>query len=116
VENAVEFARYERGRFGWGITVPGFQFTVASAARPLDAAASAALGANGIFAPLLLTDRADRLPRALEAYLLDVQPGYEGDPADAVYNRVWILGGEAALSAEAQGRLDEIAALVPVRP
>jgi hypothetical protein len=116
VENAVAFARYERGSFGWGIAVPGSSFTVASASRPLDAAAAAALGANGVFAPLLLTDRADRLPPALEAYLLDVQPGYEGDPGDAVFNRVWIVGDEGALSSAAQGRLDEVAALVPVSP
>jgi hypothetical protein len=116
VENAVAFARYERGGFGWGIAVPGSSFTVASVARPLDAAAAAALGANGVFAPLLLTDRADPLPPALEAYLLDVQPGYEGDPGDAVFNRVWIVGGEGALSPAAQGRLDEVAALVPVGP
>jgi hypothetical protein len=43
-----------------------------------------------------------------------VQPGYEGDPGDAVYNRVWILGDERALSARAQARLDEVATLVPV--
>ena len=34
-----------------------------------------------MFAPLLLTDDADTLPRALEGYLLDVQPGFEDDPA-----------------------------------
>jgi hypothetical protein len=33
-----------------------------------------------------------------------------------VYNRVWILGDERALSSAAQGRLDEVAALVPVGP
>ena len=116
VENAIALARRRRGAVGWGIAVPGANVTVASAGRPLDGAAAAALGANGVFAPLLLADRADRLPAALEGYLLDVQPGYEGDPGDAVYNRVWILGDESALSARAQARLDEVAALVPVGP
>ena len=64
VENSIEFARYEDGRsdFGWGVTVPGHNFTVANASRPLDAAASAALATKGVFAPLLLTDQAKDLP------------------------------------------------------
>jgi hypothetical protein len=96
------------------VTVPGHNFTLASIERPLDAAAAGVLGSNGVFAPLLLTDRPDRLPRALESYLLDVQPGYEDDPAEAVYNRIWILGDERAVSVPVQARLDEVAALVPV--
>jgi hypothetical protein len=114
VENAIAFARYGGGSFGWGVTVPGHNFTLASIERPLDAAAAGVLGSNGVFAPLLLTDRPDRLPRALESYLLDVQPGYEDDPAEAVYNRIWILGDERAVSVPVQARLDEVAALVPV--
>lgn len=117
VENAVAFARYRGAGFGWGVTVPGYNFTVANTSRPMDAVASAALGANGVFAPLLLTDTAARLAPALESYFLDVQPGYaEGDPGNAVYNRVWILGDEQAVSIAAQSRLDEITELVPVQP
>ena len=85
------------------MVVPGFNFTVAGTSRPLDAAASAALAAKGIFAPLLLTDRADALPRALETYLLSVQPGFEDDPGQAVYNRVWILGDDKQVSVERPG-------------
>ena len=117
VENAIAFARYRRAGFGWGITVPGYNFALANTDRPLDAAAAAPLGSNGVFAPLLLTDTADRLARALESYLLDVQPGYaEGDPGNAVYNRVWILGDDGAVSIATQARLDEVTELVPVRP
>ena len=115
VENAIAFARYERGDFGWGVVVPGFNFTVAGTSRPLDAAASAALATKGVFAPLLLTDRADALPRALETYLLSVQPGFEDDPGQAVYNRVWILGDDKQLSVGAQARLDQITELIPVQ-
>ena len=71
--------------------------------------------AAGVFAPLLLTDQAADLPRALESYLLSVQPGYELDPGQAVYNRVWILGDEDALSLDAQARLDRITELIPVQ-
>jgi hypothetical protein len=117
VENAIAFARYEDRNtdFGWGVTVPGFNFAVANTSRPLDAASAAPLATRGVFAPLLLTDRADELPRPLEDYFLSVQPGYEEDPADAVFNRVWLLGDEDAVSVEQQSRLDQITELVPVQ-
>jgi hypothetical protein len=116
VRNAIEFARYEEGDFGWGATVPGYNFTVAGASRPLDAAPAATLATRGVFAPLLLTDRADKLPKPLENYFLSVQPGYEGDPGQAVYNRVWILGDDEQVSIEQQAQLDAVAELVPVQP
>ncbi|MEX2253383.1 MAG: cell wall-binding repeat-containing protein [Thermoleophilaceae bacterium] len=115
VANAVAFARYESGSFGWGITVPGYNLTLANADRPLDAAAAAALATNGVFAPLLLTDDAKRLPRPVESYLRDIQPGFQGDPGQAVYNRVWILGDDEAISVDQQALIDELTELVPVQ-
>jgi len=115
VQNAIEFARFQRGDFGWGVVVPGYNFTVANTSRPLDAAAAASLATRGVFAPLLLTDRVDDLLRALEGYFLSVQPGYEDDPAQAVYNRVWVLGDDEAISIRAQARLDQISELIPVQ-
>ncbi|HEV2772845.1 MAG TPA: cell wall-binding repeat-containing protein [Thermoleophilaceae bacterium] len=115
VKNAVAFARYRHDKFGWGVVVPGFQFTIANANRPLDAAAAAPLATNGIFAPLLITEDADTLPPPIESYFLDVRPGYEGDPRTAVYNHVWLLGDTSAIGPEIQGRLDEIARLIPVQ-
>jgi hypothetical protein len=115
VENSIAFARYQGpGNFGWGANVPGFNFSLASTERPLDLAAGAALGTNGVFAPLLLTDKADPLPPKLDGFFLDVQPGYEGDPRDGVYNHVWILGDTQTISPGVQGRIDEVTALVPV--
>ena len=115
VENAIAFARYEKGDFGWGIVVPGYNFAVASTNRPADAAAAASLATRGVFAPLLLTDRAETLPAPLENYLLSVQPGYEGDPGQAVYNRAWILGDEEAVSLRQQAQIDQITELIPVQ-
>ena len=115
VQNAIEFARFQSGSFGWGAEVPGQNFTLASTSRPLDAVGAASLATNGVFAPLLLTDDPDTLPRSLESYLLDVQPGFENDPRLSVYNHVWILGDEDTISVEEQGRLDEITALIPVQ-
>ncbi len=115
VANAIAFARFQRGGFGWGVVVPGYNFTVAGTSRPLDAAASAALATRGVFAPLLLTDEAKTVPKPLERYLLSVQPGYEGDPGQAVYNRVWILGDDKQVSVGAQARMDQITELIPVQ-
>jgi len=115
VENAIAFARYQRGDFGWGIVVPGYNFAIANVDRPLDAAAAASLATRGVFAPLLLTDDSAELPEALEGYLLSVQPGYEDDPAQAVYNRAWILGDDKAISVEQQARVDATTELIPVQ-
>jgi hypothetical protein len=115
VENAIAFARYRQAEFGWGVEVPGYNFTVASTARPLDVAGAASLGTRGVFAPLLLTDRVEDLPPALESYFLSVQPGYEDDPGQAVYNRVWILGDDKTISLRQQARLDRISELIPVQ-
>jgi hypothetical protein len=116
VENAIAFAGYNKGDFGWGPIAPGGNYTVASSTRPGDAAGAAGLGANGIFAPLLLTDAPRPLPRALENFFLDVQPGYyaDTDPRDSVFNRVWILGGTDAIAADVQARLDTLVSLVPI--
>lgn len=115
VENAIAFARYERGDFGWRVNIPGYNFAIASTSRPADAAAAAPLGTRGVFAPLLLTDDPEQLPEPLETYLLSVQPGYEEDPRDAVYNRAWILGDDSAVSVRQQAQIDRITELIPVQ-
>jgi ell wall binding domain 2 (CWB2) len=115
VANAVALARYSRRGFGWGVTVPGYNFSLASTKRPLDAAAAATLATNGVFAPMLLTNDAASLPPDVSGYLLDVQPGYQDNPSSGVYNRVWILGDTTTVSLDAQGRLDEITRLIPVQ-
>jgi putative cell wall-binding protein len=114
IDNALQLAKSSRA---WHAVVPGQNLAIANVKRPGDAAAAAGLGANGIFAPLLLTDKSLPLPRSLEAYLLDIQPGFQGDfPTEqqGVYNHAWILGGEDAVAAEAQDRIDAATALVPV--
>jgi hypothetical protein len=97
------------------VVVPGYNFTIASTTRPADAAAAAALATRGVFAPLLLTDDPTKLPPKLEEYFLSVQPGYEEDPAQAVYNRAWILGDDKAVSVEQQATVDQLTELIPVQ-
>ena len=62
VTNAIEFARYADGDFGWNINDPGHGFVIARSDRPLDAAAAAPLSGSGTWGPLLLTDSAETLP------------------------------------------------------
>jgi putative cell wall-binding protein len=115
VENAVAFARYSDATFGWGLRDPGHGMVVANAKRTLDAAAGAILSASGKYGPLLLTESADTLPRPLESFLLDIQPGYRFDPVRGVYNHVWVMGDESAISVAAQARIDELAEIVRIR-
>ncbi len=114
VANAIAFARYADGSFGWNINDPGHGFVVASSAEPLDAAAAAPLSASGTWGPLLLTDSADTLPAALHGYLLDVKPGYTTDPTRAFYNHVWVIGDQEAIDVNEQAEIDELAELAKV--
>ena len=114
VRNSIAFARYRDGRFGWGVVDPGHGLVFASASRPADAAAAAPLSASGTYGPLLLVDSAASLPQPLEQYLLDIQPGYQGDPVRGVYNHGWLIGDEGALSLDTQSRIDSLMEIVPV--
>jgi hypothetical protein len=113
-ENAILFARYASGNFGWNINDPGHGFVIVNADRPLDAAAAAPLSASGTWGPLLVTDDADVPPEALGNYLLDLKPGYRSDPTRALYNHVWLVGDTDAISVRFQARIDQLAEVVPV--
>ena len=56
------------------------------------------------------------LPRPLQEYLLDVQPGYDDDPVRGVYNHGWIVGDEKAISVDVQSRIDALLEIQPVQP
>ena len=116
VENAIEFARFVDGSFGWNIIDPGHGFSIANTARPGDAAAAAPLAAGGKPGPLLVTDSAELLPEALADFLLDTKPGFSTDPTRAVYNHVWLLGDESAISAEVQTEIDALTQLEQIQP
>jgi hypothetical protein len=114
VTNAIAFARFTDGDFGWGVTDPGHGLVFATTARALDAAAAAPLSASGTYGPLLLVTEAQALPQALQDYLLDIQPGYDKDPVRGVYNHGWLMGDEAAISADVQSRIDTLLEIQPV--
>jgi len=115
VANAVEFARFVDGTFGWNINDPGHGFVIANAERPADAGAAAGLSGSGTWGPLLVTDDPALPPAELESYLLDLKPGYVDDPTRAVYNHIWIVGDEEAISVPFQVELDELAEVAPIR-
>jgi hypothetical protein len=112
--SSVAFARFVDGAFGWGVVDPGHGFVFADTRRPADAGAAAPLSASGTYGPLLVTDDPDKLPTALQSYLLDVQPGYTRDPVRGVYNHGWIIGDENAFSVAVQSQIDALLEIVPV--
>ena len=114
VQNALLFAQYTDGSFGWGLNDPGHGMELANADRPLDAAAAASLASSGKWGPLLITDTADALPADLRNFLLNLKPGYETDPTRAVYNHIWLMGDASAIGGEVQAEVDELAELAPI--
>ena len=80
VRNAIAFARFADGSFGWGVVDPGHGLVLARADRPLDAIAATPLSAHGTTARCCSWRAASALGPAVEAYLLDIQPGYRSRP------------------------------------
>ena len=77
VSNAVEFARFADGSFGWNINDPGHGFVITNTERPLDAAIASPLSASGTWGPLPLTDDPRVGPAGLAARLpARLKPGY----------------------------------------
>ena len=115
VQNAIAFARFSDGGFGWGVVDPGHGLVFTSqAADPQTAAAAAPLSGSGTFGPLLLVGNADTIDKPLSDYLLDIQPGYGKDPVRGVYNHGWIVGDETAVSIAAQSKIDRLLEISPV--
>jgi hypothetical protein len=114
VENAIALARYASGGFGWNVNDPGHGLVVARSDEPLATAIAAPLSASGTWGPLLLTDDADTLPKALREYLLDIKPGYTTDPTRAFYNHVWVIGDQEAIDVNQQAEIDQLAELAQI--
>jgi len=114
VANALAFARYGDGGFGWNVNDPGHGFVLARSDSPAEAAAAAALSASGTWGPLLLTDDADSLPAEVHGYFLDVKPGYSDNPTRAFYNHVWVIGDQEAIDVNEQAEVNELAELAKI--
>lgn len=114
VANSIAFARFIDGPFGWGVVDPGHGLVFLDAEQPVDAGVAAPLSASGMYGPQLVVDDGKSVPRALQQYLLDIQPGYQSDPVRGVYNHAWLIGDESALSVDLQSQLDALLEIVPV--
>jgi hypothetical protein len=116
VENAIAFARYSAGDFGWGVTDPGHGLVFVNVKRPADAVAASPLSSSGKYGPILLHDGKSRLPGPLSGYLQDIRPGYRRDPVRGVYNHGWIIGDEAALPIATQAEIDSLLEIAEIDP
>ncbi|HEU4944769.1 MAG TPA: cell wall-binding repeat-containing protein [Solirubrobacterales bacterium] len=114
VANAIALARYARGDFGWNVNDPGHGFVITRSDEPIAAAIASPLSASGTWGPLLLSDDADTLPKALREYLLDIKPGYTTDPTRAFYNHVWVIGDQEAIDVNQQAEIDQLAELAKI--
>jgi ell wall binding domain 2 (CWB2) len=103
------------GSFGWAIRSPGHGYVLLNAARPLDAAAAAALSGSGDYGPQLLVDGPSTLPRSVLNFFLDyATPGYTQEgPTAAVYNHGWVIGDQSAISVPVQAEMDSLLEAVP---
>ena len=101
--------------FGWALRSPGHGYVLLNAARPLDAAAAAALSASGDYGPDLLVENASTLPKPVLDYFLNyATPGYTQEgPTVAVYNHAWMIGDESAVSVAVQAEVDRLLEVVP---
>jgi len=53
------------------------------------------------------------LPKNLKGYLLDIQPGYRGDPTRFLYNHGWLSGDTDAIPEATQAQIDGLLELKP---
>lgn len=113
ITNAIEFARYRGGEFGWGVANSGHGMVFLRTGRPLFAAAAAPLSGSGTYGPLFLLDNALRLPAPMQSQLLDTQPAYRTDPVAGVYNHGWIIGAADSISVAVQARIDALMEIAP---
>ena len=116
VENAIAFARYEKGDFGWRVNIPGYNFALASTTRPADAAAAAPLATRGVFAPLLLTDDAEHAARGARELPAEraarATRATRGTPSTTARGS---SGDDTAISVRQQAQVDAITELIPVQ-
>ena len=115
VANAIAFARYADGNFGWNVNDPGHGFVLARerlAARRRRR--GAALGLRHLGPVAAHRQRHYAAPGTLREYFLDVKPGYTTNPTRAFYNHVWVIGDQEAIDVNQQAEVNELAELAKI--
>lgn len=117
-QNAVNVAAFSdpTSGWGWGADDPGHGFVITNSHAEMNVAAATTLAAGAAYGPLLLNSSSQVVDRPLRNYLLDVQSGYVDNPASAVYNRAWLLGGVEQLSPGIQATFDKLLAVTQLKP
>jgi hypothetical protein len=110
VDTAIVFSKMwdAAGEVGWKITGPGHGFTLVHENDWQGAVASAPLSHLGFHAPLLMTDRSDKLPKQVDAYFKSVAPTYLKSPADGPYNMTFVVGSWKQVTWHVQAHIDYI--------
>lgn len=107
IGNAIGFARYAEGDFGWGATQPGHGLVMLpQSAAPATFAAAAPLSASGTYGPSLLLSGPTALGGPLDGYLKDIQPGFDQNAARGFYNHAWLVGDVKAITPGLQAIVD----------
>jgi len=110
-EIAVNFAKFQKDDFGWGLTERGSKaFVLVRAQEKTDymsAIAASILGHLGKHAPILLTDGAT-IDQATRDYLKSVQPFIPFTPANISENHGYILGNEEVISREVESDFNDL--------
>jgi len=111
-ESSINFAKFRDGDRGWGLTDPGHGIAFGSTGHAIDSMVSAALSSAGSWPALLMLD-GGKVPPVLKQYLLDIQPGYRGDPSHFLYNRGWLIGDTGVIPESTQAELDRLLEMTP---
>jgi hypothetical protein len=94
------------GMMGWNIVSVGHGFTLVNQSDWQGAVGSAILSHLGFHAPLLLTNKRGKLPKALDGYFKEVAPSFLVSPADGPYNMTYVIGDYKTISWREQTTVD----------
>ena len=111
-ESSIAFAKFRDGDRGWGIVDSGHGLEFGVSGKAIDSI-TAPISTSGDWPPLLMLGDGGRISAKLRSFLLDIQPGYRGDPTRFAYNRAWLVGDTTAIPDSTQAELDHLLEIQP---
>ena len=112
-ESSIAFAKFRDGDRGWGIVDSGHGLEFGVGGRAIDSIVTAPISTSGDWPPLLMLPEGGGVSPQLRSFLLDIQPGYRGDPTRFAYNRAWLVGDTSAIPDSTQAELDQLLEIQP---